>query len=176
MAAVAPTDLFSARAIFPKSIFFWASPLSLRISVAVHGRSPVEFFVIHVSLNIPPHGGGYLVHVLRSFHARRNHATRLGKSRALSARLGSLWRAQPEKCEFAAPGQSCIRAGYGAFPPTQTIRLGAFGGVGAIHFGRRRDVAGHCNDLIPCRARIYYDWRGARPIFRTSRCGQAVVV
>lgn len=75
LAAVAPTDLFSARAIFPISIFFWASPLSLRISVAVHGRSPVEFFVIHVSLNIPPHGG-YLVRVLRSFHARRNHATR----------------------------------------------------------------------------------------------------
>ena len=59
------------------------------------------------------------------------------------------------------------RSGYGAFPLTQTIRLGAFGGVGAIYFGRRRDVAGHCNDLIPCRARIYYDWRGARLIFRT---------
>src|SRR5260370_23642665 len=64
------------------------------------------------------------------------------------------------------------RSGYGAFPLTQTIRLGAFGGVGAIHFGRRRDVAGHCNDLISCRARIYYDWRGACAIFRASRCGQ----
>jgi len=21
-------------------------------------------------------------------------------------------------------------------------------------------LPGHCNDLIPCRARIYYDWRG----------------
>ena len=67
------------------------------------------------------------------------------------------------------------RSGYGAFPLTQTIRLGAFGGVGAIHFGRRRDVAGHCDDLISCRARIYYDWRGARAIFRTSRCGQAAL-
>jgi hypothetical protein len=41
------------------------------------------------------------------------------------------------------------RSGYGAFPLTQTTRLGAFDGVGAIHFGLRRDVAGHCNDLIP---------------------------
>ena len=38
-----------------------------------------------------------------------------------------------------------------------TIRRGAFGGVGAIRFGRRRDVAGHCDDLIPCRAKIYGD-------------------
>ena len=65
------------------------------------------------------------------------------------------------------------RSGYGAFPLTRTIRLGAFAGVGAIRFGRRRDVAGHCNDLISCRARIYHDWRGARAIFRTSRRGQA---
>lgn len=75
-AAVAAADLLSARAIFRISIFFLASPLSLRISVAVHGRSPVEFFVIHVSLKIPPHGGGYFVRVLRRFHARRNHARR----------------------------------------------------------------------------------------------------
>jgi len=65
------------------------------------------------------------------------------------------------------------RSGYGAFPLTQTIRLGAFGGVGAIHFGRRRDVAAYCNDLISYRAKICHDWRGARAIFRTSRCGQA---
>ena len=65
------------------------------------------------------------------------------------------------------------RSGYGAFPLTQTIRLGAFGGVGTIHFGLRRDVAGHCNEQIPCRARLYDDWRGARRIFRISRCGQA---
>ena len=115
MAAVAPTDLFSARAIFPNSIFFWASPLSLRISVAVHGRSPVEFFVIHVSLNIPPHGGGYLVHVLRSFHARRNQATR--KKPRIVSPARKLVACVAGKCEFAAPGQSCIRAGERRIAP-----------------------------------------------------------
>ena len=50
----------------------------------------------------------------------------------------------------------------------QAIRPGAFGGVGAIHFGRRRDVAGHCNDLISCRVRIDYDWRAARAMLRAA--------
>lgn len=64
------------------------------------------------------------------------------------------------------------RSGYGAFPLTQTIHPGAFGGVGAIHFRRRRDVAGRCNNPISYRARICYDWLRALRYFRTSRCGQ----
>jgi len=58
------------------------------------------------------------------------------------------------------------RSGCGAFPLTQTIRPGAFGGVGTIRFGLRRDVAGRCNEQIPCQARPKHDWCGARPILR----------
>jgi hypothetical protein len=34
------------------------------------------------------------------------------------------------------------------------MQLGVFAGLGAIHFERRQDVAEHCRNLLPDRARI----------------------
>ena len=59
------------------------------------------------------------------------------------------------------------RSGCGAFPLTQTIRPGAFGGVGTIRFsGSGEMLPGAVTSRIPCQARPKHDWCGARPILR----------
>jgi hypothetical protein len=56
------------------------------------------------------------------------------------------------------------RSGCGAFQLTPTIQPGAFAGLGAIRFERRRDAAEHCRQLIPDQARTCasYHQRGNR--------------